>query len=372
MKRIVLAGGGHAHVEVLRDLGARPDPSLEVVVATPYPWLTYSGMVPGFVAGHYEIDACMIDLRPLAARANARLVATSVVGIDPEAREVRLANGEAVRYDALSLDVGTHPSVGAARGVEGHAVVMRPLESVVKGWSDVLVRAREGRIGAVTVVGGGAAGAELALAMEYRLCTELGLASTHVRVISDAPRLVPNFPGAARRRLQRRLVRRNIGVHLGSAVTEVGAGYVRLDHGLEFASDAVFWATGGAAPGWIRASGLATDPAGFLVIDSSLRSVSHPDVFGVGDCATQPERPHARAGVFAVRAGPVLAANLRAALTGGILASHLPAPRYLALVSTGSRHAVGVWNGFAWEGDWVWRWKDRIDRAFVARYRLAT
>lgn len=368
MKRLVLAGGGHAHVEVLRDLALRPDASLEVTLVTPYPWLTYSGMVPGLIAGHYEIDDCSIDLARLARRAGAKVATTTVASIDPVRREVLCANAVGIGYDVLSLDVGTQARVGEARGVEQHAVLMRPLEKMVKGWTDVLVRARDGRVGAVTVAGGGAAGVELALAMEYRLCQELGLASTHVRIISDAPTLVPEFPAGARRRLRRRLARRNIGVHLGAAVSEVGPEHVRVASGLEFASDAVFWAAGGSAPDWIRDSGLATDRAGFLVTDREMRSVSHPDVFGAGDCASVQGRPHARAGVFAVRAGPALAANLRAALEGRTLVPHVTSRRYLALVSTGHRHAVGVWNGLAWEGDWVWRWKDRIDRRFVARY----
>jgi len=101
-----------------------------------------------------------------------------------------------------------------------------------------------------------------------------------------------------------------------------------------------------------------------------LQSRSHPNVFGAGDCVSNPDRPHPRAGVFAVKAAPVLAANLRAALQGAPLTRFKPQRRFLALISTGERHAVGVWNGFAWQGRWAWRWKDRIDRRFVARYRV--
>ena len=267
-----------------------------------------------------------------------------------------------------SLDVGSQPFIGASQGVERHAILLRPLQKAIKGWSDVLVRARDGRIGAVTVVGGGAAGVELALAMEYRLRQELGLASAHVRIISNASQLVPEFPQRARRLLVRKFVRRNIGMHLGQTVTELGPDYVRLEHGLEFASDAVFWATGPHAQDWIRDSGLATDERGYLLTNDFLQSVSHPEVFGAGDCATQQGRGYPKAGVFAVRAAPILAANLRATIAGGEMQKHATSRTYLALVSTGKRHAVGVWNGASWEGDWVWRWKDRIDRRFVESY----
>ena len=368
MKRLVLLGGGHAHVEVLRDLAERPDERWQVTLVTPYPWLTYSGMVPGLFAGHYEIDECTIDLRALAERAQATLLTAKAIRVDTTEREVVCDNGSNVGYDVLSLDVGSDPFAHDVRGVERHAVMLRPLEKALKGWSDVIVRAREGRIGAVSIVGGGAAGVEIALAMEYRLRQELGLAWAHVRVVTNTGLAVPEFPAGARQRLTAKLRRRNIGLHTGSAVTEVGPDFVRLEQGLEFASDAVFFATGGAAHPWIRASGFSTDERGFLLTNDRLQSVSHPDVFGAGDCASVEGRPHAKAGVFAVRAAPVLAANLRAALAGQPLQPHASNARHLALVSTGNRHAVGVWDGWSWEGDWVWRWKDRIDRAFVARY----
>ncbi len=370
MKRLVLLGGGHAHLEVLRRLAEHAGERPAVTLVTPYPWLTYSGMVPGLFAGHYEIDDATVDLVALTGHAQGAIVQSTAVHVDTAAREVVCANGAVVGYDVLSLDVGTEPYVGHARGVEEHAVPMRPLERAVKGWSDVVVRARDGGIGAVTIVGGGAAGMELAFAMEYRLRQELGLASTHVRVITNTSVAVPGFPEGARRRLQRKLVRRNIGLHAGSTVTEVGPDYVRVEQGLEFASDAVFWATGGIAPRWIAEAGFSTDERGFLLTNDRLQSVSHPDVFGAGDCAAVEGRPRPKAGVFAVRAAPALADNLLAALEGEALRAHPSPARYLALVSTGNRHAVAVWGAASWEGGWVWHWKDHIDRRFVARYQV--
>lgn len=369
MKRLLLVGAGHAHLEVLHRMGEVRDPTVEATLVSPYPWFTYSGMVPGFIAGHYEIDAVTLDLAPLCAAAGVTHVQTSIVGLDLAAREATCANGQVIAFDIVSLDVGVEPAVDGARGVARHAVVVRPLERLVKGWSDLLVRAREGQVGAVTIVGGGAAGVELALAMEYRLRQELGLASAHVRIVSDTPKLVPAFPQGARRRLARKFTRRNIGVHTGAAVTEVGPDYLRLEQGLEFATDAVFWATGGVAPAWLRDAGLATDERGFVLTDAMMRSVSHPDVFAAGDCQVSRDAPRARAGVYAVRAAPLLASNLAAALNGTALQPFVTSPRYLALVTTGSRSAIAVWNGFAVQGAWAWQWKDHIDRKFLARYR---
>ncbi|HUP98301.1 MAG TPA: FAD-dependent oxidoreductase [Usitatibacter sp.] len=369
MKRIVLLGGGHAHIEVLRELIAIPEGHLDVVLITPYPWLTYTGMLPGHIAGHYALEECAIDLSRLAKRARARLMLTTASLVSPDANQVVCANGQVVDYDVLSLDVGSLPVVGNVVGVEQNALVVRPLERLVKGWNDVYSRAARGNVTSVTVVGGGAAGIELALAMSHRLKTTLEEPVPHVRLISDAPGA--GIAAGARRRLVRRLQRAGVGSHVGVAVAQVGRDFVRLANGLEFVTDAVFWVTGAAAHGWIRDSGLATDAGGFLLTNDLLQSTSHSNVFGAGDCASEMGYPRPKAGVFAVRAAPILAANLRAAAEGRGLRAFLPPRNYLALVSTGPRHAVGAWNGFAWQGGWAWRWKDRIDRRFVARYRGA-
>ena len=369
MKRLVLLGGGHAHVEVLRTLALLPSPRCEVTLVSPYPWLTYTGMIPGHFAGHYELDDCNIDLRALAERARATLRNTTASLVSPGAREVICADGTVLPYDVLSIDVGSVPNYGDTKGAERHAFALRPLEKAIKAWNDVLVRASDGRMAAVTVVGGGAAGVELALAMDYRFKRDLYEVASHVRVLTDGPVFVPNLAPGARARMHRRMRRMGVEAHASSAVAEVGAGFIRLKSGLEFATDAVFWAGGAAAPPWLRESGFATDDHGFMLTNDLLQSPSHPNVFGAGDCVNELGHPLPKAGVFAVRAAPVLAANLLAALAEQPLTPHLPNPRYLALVSTGDRHAVASWGGMSWGGRWVWRWKDRIDRRFIARYR---
>ena len=368
MKRLVLLGGGHAHIEVLRDLAEKPGERVSCTLVTPYPRLIYTGMVPGVVAGHYKLEEGAIGLEALAQRARAEFVQLAAVRVDPIARHVLCDDGGVIPYDVLSLDVGSHPIVGGATGVREHAVPVRPLESLLKGWGKVLARAREGRIRSISVVGGGAAGVELALAMDHHLRKDLVAPTPHVRIITNTPALLPEFSEGARRRIKRRLAKRNIGSHVSSTVVEVGPDHVRLEGGLDFASDATFWAGGVGAHEWIKASGLAVDERGFLLTNDFLQSVTFAEVFGAGDCATQEGRRHAKSGVFAVRAAPILAANLRAALAGAALTPFRTDPRYLALVSTGAKHAVGVWNGVSWQGAWVWRWKDAIDRKFVAKY----
>ena len=371
MKRLVLLGAGHAHLAVLRDFAHVRPAEVAITLVTPESHVVYSGMVPGIVAGHYREDETAIDAADLARRARASFVAAHAGAVDPQAREVRCADGRVVAYDVLSVNVGPDVAGLDVPGVRSHAIPVRPFGAFLDAWAQTLEAARSGGVTSITLVGGGAGGVELALAMDHRLRQVMGTDAVHVRVATDAQRIVPEFTAAARRRLQRRLSARNVGVHAGNAVVEVGARHVRVRGGLEFASDRTFWVAGAAAPSWIGAAGFATDERGFLLTDAFLRSVSHPQVFAAGDCATREDAPRPKAGVFAVRAAPALAKNLRAALANTPLAPHVSSARYLALISTGARHAVGTWNGLSWEGDWVWRWKDRVDRAWVEGFQPA-
>jgi pyridine nucleotide-disulfide oxidoreductase family protein len=369
MKRLVLLGGGHAHVEVLRSLVLQPLAGAGVTLVSPADRQLYSGMVPGHIAGHYALEDCAIELDRLAERAGAAFHRSRAALVDPTRREITLADGGSLPYDVLSLDIGARAFTGEVEGVERHALIVRPLDRMLQAWSEVQARAAQGRVRSITMVGGGAAGVELALAMDHRLRASLGEGAPHVRVVTDAPAPLAELAGGARARVARILAGRGIGLHCGHRVREVGADFVRLEGGNQFASDATFWSAGAAAPDLVRDSGFSTDAHGYLLTDETLRSVSHPEVFGAGDCATQRGLERPKAGVFAVRAGPALAMNLRSALSGAPLARHVTGKRYLALLSAGDRHAVGAWNGFSFEGDWAWAWKDRIDRKFIARYR---
>lgn len=365
MKRLVLLGGGHAHLRVLRELALHPDDTISVTLVSPQPLAYYSGMIPGWFAGHYTLTQCAVDLLMLAGRAHASFTASPAVLVNPGMRDVILANSQVIPYDVLSMDIGLQPMVGAAKGVAANAFVVRPFERAIEGWERVLAEALAGRVKSISMVGAGAAGVELALAMDFHLRTRLGEGAPHVRILTDKPILLPDYSEGVRKRLARLLRARDIGVHLSSAVTDVGRDFVRIAGGNEFASDATFWTAGGAAPTLIRDSGFRMDDRGYLAVNDCMQSLSHPEVFGAGDCATNIDNPRTKAGVFAVRAGPALAGNLRAALAGQPLVPHVSSARFLSLISTGDRYAVGSWGPISWQGKWVWRWKDRIDRRWI-------
>jgi selenide, water dikinase len=363
VKRLLLVGGGHSHLAVLKSFGDAPAEGVRLGLLSPNRHAFYSGMVPGVVAGHYRPEDCRIDLRLLAAHAGARFFQDSAVGMDPARREVITARSERLHYDVLSLDIGS--AVREPAGTAEHALRLRPVEAFLAGWERLRALARKGEVRRIAVIGGGAAGVEVLLAMQHGLA---GVAAEFA-LFSESPVLAGH---GARRAMARILGARGVAVHSGRKVLAVSEDGVELDGGEHFEAQAAVWATGASAPSWLAQSGLATDSLGFVAVSDTLQSRSHPEVFAAGDVASLIGEARPKSGVFAVRQGPVLARNLRRGLAGDAPEPFRPPARSLALISCGDRHAVASWGRLAVKGAWVWRWKDRIDRRFVKRYRLGT
>jgi selenide,water dikinase len=363
VKRLLIVGGGHSHIAVLKSFGDAPAEDVQLTLLSPNRHALYSGMIPGLIAGHYRLDDCRIDLQPLATRAGARFFQDSAVGVDPALREVITARGERHRYDVLSLDVGS--ATGEPAGTVEHALRLRPVEAFLAGWERLRESAKRGEVRRIAVIGGGAAGVEVLLAMQHALA---GVA-TEFALFSELPVLAGN---GARRAIVRILGARGVAVHPGRKVLAASKHGVELDGGEHFEAQATVWATGASAPSWIAQSSLATDPLGFVAVSDTLQSRSCPEIFAAGDVASVIGELGPKSGVFAVRQGPVLARNLRRALAGEAPERFRPPSRSLALISCGGRYAVASWGGLALEGAWVWRWKDRIDRRFVSQYRFGT
>jgi len=368
-RHLLLVGGGHSHVEVLRQQALAKDPGVVTTLVSPAPLTPYSGMLPGLVAGLYDIDETHIALGPLAAAAGARLVEDRVVGLDLDARLAHLAQGGAVPFETVSLDVGSVPAAPMP-GAQEHAVGVKPVDQFLQAWDATIAAARGGRVGSLAVVGGGAGGIEILLAMQAHLAAGIGAAMPRFALVTDLPHLLPRHAPAVRRRVQRILAARAITVHFDAQAVAIEPGAVIARDGRRIAADRIVLATSAAAPAWLAATGLACDGAGFVTVDEHLRSPSHAFVFAAGDCASQQGQSYPKSGLYAVRQGPVLADNLRRHLRGEPLSAFHPQRTALALLATGDRRAIMSWSWFAAEGAWVWRWKDAIDRRFMARYRF--
>jgi selenide,water dikinase len=365
---LVLVGGGHAHVQVVRRWRMAPVPGVRLTLVLDRPEAVYSGMVPGFVAGDYAAHELEIDGVPLARRAGARVVLARATGVDAEARRIALEGRPAIAYDVASLDVGSGVRGLDLPGVARHALATRPIRRFVDELDARLEALRSAPRARVVVVGAGAAGCELAFTLDARL-RAAGVVP-QLTLMGDGPRVLDGYPPRVSARVEREVRRRGISLRLGARVREVSPEAVRLEDG-ELAAELVVWATGAAAPELLAGSKLPTDPDGFARVGPTLQVEGHDDLFAVGDCAALPFAPWVRkAGVYAVRAGPVLDANLRARLAGGGLRAFRPQRDFLTLLNLGGGRALGARWGMAAAGRSVFRLKDAIDRRFVHRFRV--
>lgn len=370
MKRLVLLGGGHAQINVLADLARTPLAGWDVHLVSPYPRLIYSGMLPGWVAGHYGIEACAIKLNELAISAGVTFHETAGLGLDLAKSELRCADGSTLPFDVLSIDTGPMPDLQGLPGSIEHALPVRPIERFIAAWPALLGRIKShGRRFDLVLLGAGAAGVELAFAIQHRAALD-GCSQLIITLVGSQDLPLSGAPMSTRSHLARLLAKRGIqwlGSRRASRVEEQAVGF---ETGAPLSCDACLVATGAAAPAWPAAAGLATDEQGFIRVGRTLQSLSHANVFAAGDVAAYADaRP--KSGVYAVRAGPVLADNLRAYCEGRALRAWTPQARALYLISTGDCHALATWGCWSWRGRWVWRWKDRIDRQFMRRFGTA-
>ena len=382
VKDLVLVGGGHSHVAVLKRFGMDPIPGVRITLITRDVHTPYSGMLPGYIAGHYDYDEAHVDLRPLASFAGARLYHDEVTGLDLDGRKVHCRNRPPVGFDLLSINVGSTPRTEGVPGAREHALRVKPVDEFLRGWETVVdeVAARtdgsggRGRTYRIAVVGAGAGGVELLLCTRHRLhrlLEDRGAPTDQLEfhLFSATDDILPDHNPRVRKRFDRILRQRGVHVHRGEPIGRVEEGAVHTVSGRRVEVARTLWVTDAEAPRWMAETGLDTTDRGFLRLDEHLRSTSHSFVFAAGDAAVVTKHPRPRTGVVAVRQGPPLARNLRRALTGRPTHPFRPQKRFLSLIGTGDRHAVASRSFWALEGAWVWRLKDRIDRSWMDKWR---
>ena len=357
---LVLIGGGHTHALVLRKWAMKPLPGARLTLINPGPTAPYSGMLPGFVAGHYSRDQLDIDLVRLAQAANARLILGSVTGIDPNSSAVQIDTHPPVGFDVLSVDVGITSDMPALPGFAEHAIPAKPLGPFAARWDSF--RNRTGPAN-VAIIGGGVAGAELAMAMAHALKKRNRPATIH---LIDNATILSALPAKSAAELRGAIKAFNIILHKNVQITHLGKHTINLDDGSSITAQFITGAAGARPYAWLADTGLTTHD-GFLTVNDRLQT-SDPRIFAVGDCAHMAHAPRPKAGVYAVRQAPVLLYNLASSLSGGPLKTYVPQKDYLKLISLGKKSALGDRFGLTFTGPWVWDWKDRIDRKFMDQF----
>ncbi|MDP2312886.1 MAG: selenide, water dikinase SelD [Pseudomonadota bacterium] len=391
IRELVLVGGGHAHVQVLRRFVMAPPSGVRVTVVLDRPVAMYSGMVPGVVAGQYRAHEAEIDVWPLARRAGARIVDAAATGLDTDAGRVLVEGRPPIAYDAVSFDVGSTVAGLDLPGVREHAIPTRPIGRFVERVEAAMAAAGAKAAGAkaaatkagaeaagavadphasstaaprILVVGAGAGGVEVAFTLRHRT-------GGAVTLLDAGPTLLPGWTTGLGRRVRTAAELRGITMRSGRVV-RVEANLAHLEAGDPLPFDLLVWVTGAAPHPWTRNLGLPMDAAGFVRVGPTLQVVDHPAIFGAGDCVSFDGSGSAglpKAGVYAVRQGPFLTDNLLAYLGGGALRPYVPQRGFLTLLNLGDGVAIGARGPVSFEGAWVMRWKDRIDRRFMAMFQ---
>ena len=376
VKDVVLVGAGHSHVGVLRMFGMNPMPGVRLTLITRQLDTPYSGMLPGMIAGHYSADQAHIDTGPLCRFANARLYHSEVVGLDPAAKRILCDNRPPVSYDVVSINIGSTPGMQQIPGVAEHAIPVKPVDGFLARFEAardrILAAGGKARIG---VVGAGAGGVELLLSLQQRLSGDVRAAGydpagLSFAIITPGAEVLGAMPERMRRRFAEIMQSRRIAMVTNSRVTAVEPKAVVLNGGDRLPLDEIFWTTRAEPAGWLKSTGLDLNADGFLRVSPTLQSISHPDVFAVGDVAAVDGYELPKSGVYAVRSGKPLANNIRNLLEGVPLKAFKPQRDAMYLISTGDEYAIGTRNGVTFEGPWVWRWKDWIDQRFMGRFNI--
>lgn len=359
---LVLVGGGHSHCLALRMLAMDPIPGVRITLVSPDPLSAYSGMLPGLIAGHYRLQDTHVDLYRLCLATGTRFVHAAVTGMDITQRRLFLSDGSQLDYDWLSLDVGATPDLTPLGDALPEQVVpVKPVSGFYARWQQWVADNHEASL---AVVGGGAGGTEMVLAIAEYLRQQH--TSVSLSLISGST-LLPGYADSVRQKMQARLARYGIQLRENTVVNNENGTLVANGQPIE--ADRVLWCTGVRGIGLFANSDLACDEKGFVKVHETLQSESDARVFAAGDCAAFP-CPLPKAGVYAVRQAKILASNLRAAILGQPLQAYRPQKQFLSLLSAGGKEAVASRGGaLSVAGAWVWRWKDRIDRAFMDKFQ---
>ena len=377
VKHLVLIGGGHSHLAVLRRFGMHSVPGLAVTLITREVVTPYSGSLPAHLVGLYSRDLMHIDLRPLAQFAGARLIQSEVTKVNLEDRTIELGHRPDIPFDCLSLNIGSHPDSALIMGASDHALAVKPIDRFLRQWESIKQQAgtarAAGRDYRLAIVGGGPASVELAFASQIAIDQCEGTSKQkagrlQICLVTAGDQLLTGHNARSQEFVRQELEHRGVEIRFGRRVDRFDENRLVLTDGNELECDAAIYATGASLPEWPFQCGLAKSADGFIEVGPTLQTTSHDFVFAAGDAATIRNEPRPKSGVYAVRQGKTLAENLRRFVTGRPLKRFFPQKKTLALISVGNKSAIATRGKLFYQGVSMWRLKDTIDRRFLKKY----
>jgi selenide, water dikinase len=360
-QHLILIGGGHSHAIALQYFSLQKPSDLRITLITESVKTPYSGMLPGHIAGVYSYDESHINLSSLARKAGAELLIDEVIGLDLKNNQVICANHSSISFDLLSINIGSRPRITTIIDAEKYAIPVKPVEKFLNHWYELLNSFQ--KLIKIAIVGGGAGGVELALAMKNRLENR-----AEITIFHQGSELLSNHSPKVRVLIKKQLEKQGIKVYLNNKINQVYADSVETESGLKFESDRVFLLTEASAQPWVKNSGLTTDEKGFILVKNTLQSLSHAHIFAAGDMATMVNYPRPKSGVFAVRQGKPLFENLQNYLQGKTLKNYIPQRWILNIMGIGGKNAIASWGVFGFQSPLLWQYKDYLDRQFMNRF----
>ncbi len=370
---LVLVGAGHTNLHVVRQWRRHPVPGVQLTLISPFSRATYSGMLPGTLAGLYQPDDMQIDLYRLTAGAGIRLIIAEATGLQPDVRLITFADRVALRFDVASIGIGSVPSHAELWAHSSRVLSIKPMSTFLSRLEAAVTRQRSVEpVLKCVIVGGGAAGTEVAFCLDQWL-RRRGIAH-HITLLDGHAKILPGYLPQFVQRAQALLAARGIEVLVNQQVVAVSdtagrpCAELQLNAGGTLAAGIIIWATSASPPAVLDEYRLPKTDDGFLAVRPTLQTTAEAPVFVVGDTASLLDRPVPKAGVYAVREGPILWQNLQRMLAGQKLVEYRPQRGFLSLLSTGDGQALLQYKGWTQHGKWAWKLKDYIDRKFMRMY----
>jgi selenide,water dikinase len=390
-KNVVLLGIGHTHAHLVKQWAMEPIANVNLIGITDHGRATYSGMLPGVLAGDYSPSQMEIDLVQLLSAAKVPWIQESLIRVDRQAKRLTFDSGRQLRYDLLSVGVGSRPDALPVQFRQGGqpalpVIGIKPMQTFLPRLEDGIREAARQVTGQtvglagqgqkcsrpiqIDVVGGGLGSVEVVLCLRHFL-SRCGWQPEHyrLRLLSGSPNPPVGCLASTRRRILRHLADLAVTLIPNTKLVAIEGDRLRCSDGQYLPSDLVIYLGAGSAAPATRLIDLPRDERGCILTNACLQSIGDDFVWAGGDCGTIQNQPLPKAGVFAVRQGPVMWDNLKRWAQGEALQPYRPQSDFLKLINLGGKRAIGEWRGISFEGRWVWRLKDRIDSKFMNMYQ---
>ena len=365
-RRILLVGAGHTNLHIVRMWMLQPIADVSLTLISPFGCATYSGMLPGTLAGLYGPSDMEIDLHRLTKSADVEFIVDEAIALDVVRKEVHFRERPSFTWDVASIGVGSVPLQMDPLKTHPGFVPIKPMMTAVQRLDTAIRRIGNAPV-RTAIVGGGAAGVEVAFCVEQRIRKAGGTA--RVTLCDANSQILTGFRPRTIHLAEHELQQRGIDIRYGGRVTGHSGLDLTFDDGSLLTADVVIWVTGACAPPLLQHINLPKSGAGFLRVQNTLQSVGDERVFVVGDAAEMDSEDIDRAGVYAVRQGPVLWENLNRILHRRELIVYKPQRDFLRLLTTGDGRAIVQWKWLTGIGAHWWRLKDRIDSKFMNMHR---